>query len=72
MFAALMAKIDIEGINSVGVLFFNDPVWAPVGFYLGTNPFLPCLSAYHARVLSDSGSRTKDEISSRWPAPPAH
>src|SRR5882672_5919245 len=48
---ALVARIDIEEINSVGVLFLVI-LYGSVGFYLGTNlPSLP------SGVLSDSGSR---------------
>jgi len=52
---ALVARIDIEEINSVGVLFLVI-LYGSVGFYLGTNlPSLP--SGVSRRVLSDSGSR---------------
>ncbi len=53
--AALMAKLDLEEINSVGVLFLAI-LYGSVGFYLGTNlPSLP--SGVSRRVLSDSGLR---------------
>src|SRR5258706_12603412 len=56
---ALMARIDIEEINSVGVLFLVI-LYGSAGFYLGTNlPSLP--SGVSRRVLSDSGFETKDE-----------
>ncbi len=58
--AALMAKIDIEEINSVGVLFLVI-LYGSVGFYLGTNlPSLP--SGVSRRVLSDSGSRPRTNL----------
>lgn len=50
--AALMAKIDIEEINSVGSLSLAI-LYGSVGFYLRTNlPFLP--SGVSLNVLSDS------------------
>jgi len=58
--AALMAKMDIEEINSVGVLFLVI-LYGSVGFYLGTNlPSLP--SGVSRRVLSDSGSRPRTNL----------
>jgi len=55
--AELMARIDIEEINSVGVLLLVI-LYGSVGFYLGTNlPSLP--SGVSRRVLSDSGSRPR-------------
>ena len=58
--AALMAKIDIEEINSVGVLFLVI-LYGSVGFYLGTNlPSLPF--GVSRRVLSDSGSRPRTNL----------
>jgi hypothetical protein len=57
---ALMARIDIEEINSVGVLFLVI-LYGSVGFYLGTNlPSLP--SGVSRRVLSDSGSRPRPNL----------
>ena len=57
---ALMARIDIEEINSVGVLFFVI-LYGSVGFYLETNlPSLP--SGVSRRVLSDSGSRPRTNL----------
>ena len=58
--AALMAKLDLEGINSVGVLFLAI-LYGSVGFYLGTNlPSLPF--GVSRRVLSDSGSRPRTNL----------
>ena len=58
--AALMAKLDIEEINSVGVLFLVI-LYGSVGFYLGTNlPSLPF--GVSRRVLSDSGSRPRTNL----------
>jgi len=58
--AALMAKLDIEEINSVGVLFLAI-LYGSVGFYLGTN--LPSLSSGESRrVLSDSGLRPRTNL----------
>ena len=58
--AALMAKMDIEEINSVGVLFLVI-LYGSVGFYLGTNlPSLPY--GVSRRVLSDSGSRPRTNL----------
>ena len=57
--AALMAKLDIEEINSVGVLLAI--LYGSVGFYLGTNlPSLP--SGVSRRVLSDSGLRPRTNL----------
>jgi len=57
---ALVARIDIEEINSVGVLFLVI-LYGSVGFYLGTNlPSLP--SGVSRRVLSDSGSRPRTNL----------
>jgi|SRR5882757_5473124 len=58
--AALMAKTDIEEINSVGVLFFVI-LYGSVGFYLGINlPSLP--SGVSRRVLTDGDSRSKTNL----------
>ena len=55
--SALMTKIDIEAINSVGILFLV-MLYGSVGFYLGTNlPSLP--SGVSRRVLSDGDSRPR-------------
>ena len=67
--AALMAKIDIEEINSVGVLFLVI-LYGSVGFYLGTN--LPSLPSGVSRRVFPIAVRDQGRISSRWPAPPAH
>jgi hypothetical protein len=57
--AALMAKIDIEEINSVGVLLVI--LYGAVGFYLGTNlPSLP--SGVSRRVFSDGDSRPRANL----------
>src|SRR5258705_766889 len=57
---ALMARIDIEEINSVGVLFLVI-LYGSAGFYLGTNlPSLP--SGVSRRVLSDRGSRPRTNL----------
>src|SRR5467141_4541533 len=58
--AALMAKLDLEEINSVGVLFLVI-LYGSVGFYLGTNlPSLPF--GVSRRVLFDSGSRPRTNL----------
>jgi hypothetical protein len=58
--AALMAKIDIEEIKSVGVLFLVI-LYGSVGFYLGTNlPSLP--SGVSRRVFSDGDSRPRTNL----------
>jgi len=58
--AALVAKLDIEEINSVGALFLAI-LYGSVGFYLGTNlRSLP--SGVSRRVLSDSGLRPRTNL----------
>jgi hypothetical protein len=58
--AALVAKIDIEEINSVGVLFLVI-LYGSVGFYLGTNlPSLP--SGVSGRVFSGGDSRPRTNL----------
>ena len=58
--AALMARIDIEEINSVGVLLLVI-LYGSVGFYLGTN--LPSLPPGVSRsVLSDGDSRPRTNL----------
>jgi hypothetical protein len=58
--AALAAKMDIEEINSIGVLFVVI-LYGSFGFYLGTNlPSPPYGVSY--RVLSGSGPRPKTYI----------
>src|ERR1700756_3945307 len=52
--AAMVAKADIEAINSLGALF-SAMLYGSVGFYLRTN--IPSLSPNHA--LSDRGSGPK-------------
>ena len=57
---ALMARIDVEEINSVGVLLLVI-LYGSVGFYLGTNlPSLP--SGVSRRVLSDGDSRPRTNL----------
>ena len=52
--AAMVAKADIEEINSLGALF-SAMLYGSVGFYLRTN--IPSLSS--SRTLSDPGSGPK-------------
>jgi len=55
--AALVAKANIEAINSIGVLF-SAVLYGSIGFYLGTNiPSLPAGAA--GRSLSHGGSSPK-------------
>jgi hypothetical protein len=55
--AALVAKANIEAINSIGVLF-SAVLYGSVGFYLGTNiPSLPAGAS--GRSLSHGGSSPK-------------
>ena len=58
--AALMAKADIDEINSLGILFLVI-LYGSVGFYLGTN--LPSLPPGVSRsVLSDGDSRPRTNL----------
>jgi hypothetical protein len=52
--AAMVAKADIEEINSLGALF-SAVLYGSLGFYLGTN--IPSLSS--SRTFSDTGSGPK-------------
>ena len=52
--AAMVAKADIEEINSLGALF-SALLYGSLGFYLGTN--IPSLSS--SRTFSDTGSGPK-------------
>jgi hypothetical protein len=52
--AAMVAKADIEEINSLGALF-SAMLYGSLGFYLGTN--IPSLSS--SRTFSNSGSGSK-------------
>jgi hypothetical protein len=55
--AALVAKANIEAINSIGVLF-SAVLYGSVGFYLGTN--IPSLAAgASGRSLSHAGTSPK-------------
>jgi hypothetical protein len=53
--AAMVAKADIEAINSLGVLF-SAVLYGSVGFYLGTN--IPSLSSGPTFSNPGSGSKT--------------
>jgi hypothetical protein len=56
--AALVARANIEAINSVGVLF-SVVLYGSIGFYLGTNiPSLPSGTARRAASESGSAPRT--------------
>ncbi len=56
--AALVARANIEAINSVGVLF-SVVLFGSIGFYLGTNiPSLPSGAARRAPSESGSAART--------------
>jgi hypothetical protein len=53
--AAMVAKADIEEINSLGALF-SAVLYGSLGFYLGTN--IPSLSSSHTFSNSGSGPKT--------------
>ena len=53
--AAMIAKADIEKINSLGALFFA-MLYGSLGFYLGTN--IPSLSSSHTFSNTGSGPKT--------------
>ena len=53
--AAMVAKADIEAINSLGALF-SAMLYGSVGFYLRTN--IPSLSSSHALSNPGSGPKT--------------
>src|SRR6478672_8046309 len=53
--AALVAKANIEAINSLGVLF-SAVLYGSIGFYLGTN-IPPLSSGASGRTFSGTGSR---------------
>jgi len=56
--AALVARANIEAINSLGVLF-SAVLYGSIGFYLGTNiPSLPSGAARRAPSESGSAPRT--------------
>jgi len=68
--AALVAKANIEEINTLGVLF-SVIMFGSIGFYVGTN--IPSLSsgASH-RGFFPTPHRAGRQPRSRWQAPPAH
>ncbi len=53
--AALVARANIEAINSLGVLF-SAVLYGSIGFYLGTN-IPPLSSGASGRTFSGTGSR---------------